>query len=105
WELEMLATDCIAVQERDSSPRRMAMGSPVSRLQQPSTEQPELYHLAAATINLYPVPNPNSVWAHQNKPTAECQAEILEYHGQSCRRQTQDRWHLLWYTENRQQDQ
>src|SRR5207245_1148859 len=61
----------------------MAMGSPVSRLQQPSTEQPELYHLAADTINLYPVPNSHSVWAHQNKPAAECQDEILEHHRQS----------------------
>jgi hypothetical protein len=82
----------------------MAIGSPVSRLQQPGAEQTEMYHLAADTIDLDPVPNPDSVWSHQNKPTAECQDEILKYHGQSCCRQTQDRWHLLWYTENGQQD-
>ncbi len=54
-----------------------------------------------STQSLYP----DSVWSHQNKPTAECQDEILKDHGQSRGRQTQDRWHLLWYTENRQQDQ
>jgi len=81
------------------------MGSPVSRLQQPGAEQPKLYHLAADTINLYPVPNPHSVWPHQNKPAAECQDEILKDHGQSCCHQTQNRWHLPWYTENDQQDE
>src|SRR5438876_12168877 len=100
----MLPADRIAIQKRDSSACRMAMSSPVSRLQQPSTEQPELYNLAADTINLYPVPDPHSVWPHQNKPAAECQNEILEHHGQSCGHQTQDRWHLLGYAENDQQN-
>lgn len=32
------------------------MGSPVSRLQQPRAEQPELYNFAADFLNLYPSP-------------------------------------------------
>src|SRR5215469_8529120 len=104
-EVEILAAYGIAIQKRDSSSRRMSMCSPVSRLQQPGAEQAELYHLAADPINLHPVLNPHSVWSHQNKPTAECQDEILKDHRQSCCRQTQDCWHLPWYTEYGKQDQ
>src|SRR3974390_704136 len=83
----------------------MAMGMPVSRFQQPGAEQPELHYLSADSVDLYPVPNPHAVWSHQNKPTAECQDEILKIPRQSCGCQTQDGWHLSWYTENSQQDQ
>jgi hypothetical protein len=31
------------------------------------------------------------VWSHQNKPTAECQNEILKDNGQSCGCETQNR--------------
>src|SRR5215470_2183579 len=87
-EIEILSTYGIAVQERDPSSGRMTMGSPVTRFQQPSAEQAELYHLAAHTVNLDPVPNPHSVWSHQNKPATECQDEILKHNGQSCGCQT-----------------
>src|ERR1700758_3206197 len=99
-EVEILAAYGIAVQERYSSARRMTVGGPVSRLQKPRAEQPELYDLAADTINLYPVPDPTPVWSHQNDPAAECQDEILKDYGQPRRHQTQDRWHLPRYTEN-----
>src|SRR5580692_9412645 len=83
----------------------MAIGSPVSRLRQPGAEQTEVNHLAADTIDLYPIPNPDSVRSHQNEPTAEREDEILKDDGESRGRQAEDGWHLAWYSENDQQDE
>src|SRR5690348_11408835 len=83
----------------------MAMGSPVSRLQQPRAKQAKLANFAANVINLYPVSHSHSIGSHQNKPAAECQDKILKHHGQTRGNQTKNRRHLLRNTKNDQQYQ
>ena len=81
------------------------MGRPIPCFQEPCAKQAELYDLTADSIDLYPVPDPQPVGAHQNEPAAECQNEILKDYGQSCGHQAQNRWHLTWYAEYDQQNE
>src|SRR5215813_3191904 len=83
----------------------MAMRRPVSSLQQPSAKQTELNYFADNTIDLHPVPYANSVWSHQNEPTAKRQNEILKDHREARGYQTYDGWHLSRHSEDYQQDQ
>jgi len=78
-EVEVLPANRIALQKRDPTSRRMAIRCPGPRLEQPGSEQPDLYDLTSNPIDLHPVPDPYPIPAHQNKPTAEGQDEILEH--------------------------
>src|ERR1700709_1744670 len=73
----------------------MTVCRPVARLKQPCAEEPNLDHLTANAVNLYPVANANSVPSHQHEPAAESQDEILKHDGQPSCGQTQNGGCLL----------
>src|SRR5882757_5785498 len=104
-EIEVLSPDGITIQKRNSSARGMTVGRPVSCFQQPGAEQPEFHHFSTDAIDLYPVVYPDSVGSHQYEPAAEGQDEVLKDQRQSCSSQAENRRHLLWHTEDDEQDQ
>src|SRR5205807_1754096 len=74
-KVEVLTGNRKIVDERHPTSRRMSFVRPVPGFEQHRPEQSNLHHFAAYAIDLDPISDSDSVFAHQYEPSEKCQNE------------------------------
>ncbi len=100
-----MAFDGEAIYERDTPAGGVAGGSPVAHLEQHRPQHPDLDHFAANAVDFHPISNPKPVAAHQREPAEERHDEVFERHGEAGGRESDDGGHLVWRSEDDQQNE
>src|SRR5215469_1085324 len=72
-----------AVGESYAPSGRMSRIGPVACFQQNRVKQTQLHDFAGDAVDLHPVAESNSVFAHQHEPAQEADDEVLERDGKA----------------------
>ena len=103
-EVEEVALNGIAVDERYLAASGMAAFGPVARFEQYRAQQIDLDDFAGNAVDLDQVADAQSVFSHQHKPAEEGYDEILHRHRDSRRGQSKEGGGLLWSTGDHKQN-
>src|SRR5580704_16550604 len=98
-EIEVVAFDGEAVDERDFAAGGMPGVSPVAGFEQRRAEQADLHNFAADTIDLDPVADANAVASHQHEPADEADDEVFQRHREAGAGQPEHCRGLAWHAE------
>src|SRR6185437_11015743 len=104
-EIEVLAADCEAVEERDAAAGGYALVREAAGFKQSGLDQADLRDLAAYAVDLHPVADADAIFPYQEEPAEEGDDVVLKSDGEGGRGQADHGRGLLWRTEEDEHNQ
>src|ERR1700733_9258034 len=101
-EIEVLAGHGVVVDEGCAASGGMPLVSPGTIFKDRRSKKIDLNHFAGDTVDLHPVPHPDSVFTHENEPAKKRHDKTLQCDGKARSRQTEDGRYLAGHTERHQ---